>query len=113
MFLKVFSRFPRGRDTWETPEDTAMQQGGLDTPTNHSPQFRIPKPFFPNLLRSSESETVQRSVASEKLPSVALRTFLAEEEEEEADTDSRSHYLRNVFAGLLKMRFAAGDTVRH
>ena len=55
---------------------------------------------------------MQRSVASEKLPSVALRTFLAEEEAG-AGTDSRSHYLRNVFAGLLKMRFAAGDTVRH
>ena len=51
-------------------------------------------------------------MGSEKLPSVALRTFLAEKEEE-AGADSRSHYLRNVFTGLLKIRFASGDTVRH
>ena len=50
---------------------------------------------------------------------VASRAFLAEEKEQEEDAielkgaDSRSRHMRNVFVGLLKMRFAAGDTVRH
>ena len=82
-------------------------------------RFLVPKYLFLNSHRASETTLEICSIGEGSLAfgRVASRAFLAEEKEEDAielkGTDSRSRHMRNVFVGLLKMRFAAGDTVRH
>ena len=91
----------------------------LHTVVLHKP--RPPPPPAPPGRRGVTSPPPPNSCSERRSRSLSssASTFLAEEDGGEGDggaelkdTESRSRRFRNVFMGLLKMRYAAGDTVR-